>query len=151
MNSIFIDANIFLEVQLDQDRAEECKKLLKFLEDSEDVLWTNSFLLFSMLLTIQHKTGDLGKCKELVTIINSYKGIRIYNPGPSAVINALNLQEEYELDFDDALVLSSMDQLNISGIVTFDRDFEEIDRIDILSPQEALTQLIDKNKNVNEE
>lgn len=46
---IFIDANIFLEVQLSQDRAEECEKFLKTLEEGQTIAWINSFLLFSML------------------------------------------------------------------------------------------------------
>jgi predicted nucleic acid-binding protein len=142
METLFIDANIFLEVQLDQNRAEECKILLKHLEKSEDICWINSFLVFSMLLTIQHKTADLDKCKRFVTILNSYDGLNVLNPSFSTIFKALDIQKEYNLDFDDSLVVSSMDQLEISHIVTFDEDFHSIDRITVLSPQEALKHLV---------
>lgn len=144
MISLFIDANIFLEVQLEQDQSAECKELLKHLEKSEDIVWTNSFLVFSMLLTIQHKTADLDKCKQFITILNSYNALNVLNPGFSTIFKALDIQRQYNLDFDDSLVVSSMDQLKISQIVTYDKDFDIVDRIKVLNPKEALTLLKDK-------
>ncbi|MHA2091449.1 MAG: type II toxin-antitoxin system VapC family toxin [Candidatus Kariarchaeaceae archaeon] len=137
MVSVFIDANIFLEVQLEQEQSEGCKKLLKYLEKSDEIAWTNSFLVFSMLLTIQHKTADLEKCKRFITILNSYNGLHVFNPGFSTIFNALDIQKQYSLDFDDSLVVSSMDQLKISHIVTYDQDFDKIDRIIVLKPIKA--------------
>lgn len=147
MVSLFIDANIFLEVQLGQAESSQCKQFLEYLESNENEVWINSFLVFSMLLTIQHKTEDLEKCEQLLTILNSYKGLNVLNPSFSTIFNAIKFQTQYDLDFDDALVLSCMDHLEISQIVTFDSDFDEIDKIKVLSPKEALKLLQDKDKN----
>lgn len=138
MVSLFIDANIFLEVQLQQAETSQCEKLLEYVESKRSEVWINSFLVFSMLLTIQHKTGNLEKCEQLLSILNSYQGLNVFNPSFSTILNAIRFQSNFSLDFDDALVLSCMDQLKITHIVTFDSDFDEIDKIDVLNPKEAL-------------
>jgi len=48
----FIDANIFLEVMLEQKNSEKCIKFLKNLEIGKFQGYINDFLIFSICLTI---------------------------------------------------------------------------------------------------
>ena len=138
---IFIDANIFLEVELQQKQADECKELLTFLETSSACAWINSFLVFSMVLTIQHKTQSKDKARKFIEILSSYPGLTVYSPNLSTIHIAISEQEKNDLDFDDGLVIACMKELNIQGIVTFDSHFESVEGINILSPSKALSDL----------
>ena len=138
LNSIFVDACIFLEVQLDQQKVDECSDLLKYLEKPPLKAWTNSFLLYSMILTVLHKTNDIAKAKILIQAINSYKGLKIYHPSSDVCFSAILGIEKQNLDFDDSLVVSSMNKLGISNIVTFDKHFTGLTDINVLLPRVAL-------------
>ena len=143
---LFIDANIFLEVELRQSKADVCKELLTFLETSSPCAWINSFLIFSMVLTIQHKTQNLEKATKFIKILNSYSGLTVYPPNLSTIYNAISEQETHNLDFDDGLVIACMKELGIRDIVTFDNHFESIKGIEKLTPSNALTILKNLNK-----
>lgn len=138
---IFIDANIFLEVELLQNQADTCKDLLTFLETSSPCAWINSFLVFSMVLTIQHKTQNMDKTKKFIRILNSYSGLAVYSPNLSTIYNTISEQEKNNLDFDDGLVIACMKELGIQDIVTFDNHFDSIQGINKISPSKALKKL----------
>ena len=148
MKIIFIDANIFLEVELQQNQAEECKELLTFLETSSPCAWTNSFIVFSMVITIQHKTQNMDKSKKLIEILNSYTGLIVYSPNLTTIYEAISEQEKNNLDFDDGLVIACMKEISIQDIVTFDTHFEDIPGINKLSPSKALTELKNQNQKI---
>ena len=138
---IFIDANICLEVELKQKLAKECKELLTYLETASPCAWINSFLVFSIVLTIQHKTQNKDKTKKFIKILNSYPGLSIYSPTLSTVHDGISEQEKNDLDFDDGLVIACMNELGIKDIVTFDSHFESIEGVNKISPSNALKNL----------
>ena len=135
---IFIDANIFLEIELNQKRAGECKELLTYLETTSPCAWINSFLVFSIVLTIQHKTQNKEKTKKFIKILNSYPGLSIYSPSLSTIHDVISEQEKNELDFDDGLIIACMKELGIQYIVTFDNHFDSIEGVNKISPSNAL-------------
>lgn len=135
---IFIDANIFLEIELNQTQAGECKELLTYLETSSPCAWINSVLVFSIVLTIQHKTRNKEKTKKFIKILNSYPGLSIYSPTLSTIHDGISEQEKNELDFDDGLVIACMKELGIQYIVTFDNHFDSIEGVNKISPSNAL-------------
>ncbi len=142
---IFIDANIFLEIELNQQQAGECKELLTYLETASPCAWINSFLVFSIVLIIQHKTQNKEKTKKFIKILNSYTGLSIYSPTLSTVHDAISEQEKNDLDFDDGLVIACMKELGIQDIVTFDNHFDSIEGINKISPSNVLMDLKRKN------
>lgn len=135
---IFIDANIFLEVMLQQKNAEECKKLLQYVEKSPKCAWINIFHVFSMVLIVQHKTNQNSKSKKLIESLGSYEGLQIYVPTLKTILRSIDIQLELNLDFDDSLVIATMTDLEISNLVTFDKHFDEIKGIEVLNPLKAL-------------
>lgn len=135
---IFIDANIFLEVMLQQEKAEECKNLLQYVEKSPKCAWINIFHIFSMVLIVQHKTNQISKSRKLIESLGSYEGLQIYIPTLETIIRTIDIQIELNLDFDDGLVIATMTELNISNIVTFDKHFDNIKGVEVLTPVRAL-------------
>lgn len=141
MKYIFIDANIFLEVQLEQKNATDCTNLLLCLEKSPLRAWTNSFLVYSMLMTLLHKSKDVSRAKTFIQAINSYKGLRIFHPGSEVCFKAVLEIEKHGLDFDDSLVIACMKKLGITDIVTYDEHFKGLKDINVISPLIAIEKL----------
>ena len=141
MEYLFIDANIFLEVQLGQAHSPECEKLLLGLETPPVRAWTNLFLVFSMILIIQNKTRDIEKSALLFQAVNSYRGLSVFVPSPEVVTTTFKKQTQFHLDFDDALVLASMNHLKIKTLASFDKHFANIPDIEVLDPLAALKKM----------
>jgi len=138
---LFIDANIFLEVCLNQAKAPECQVLLTYLETANPCCFITSFHVFSIILVIQHKSQDLDAARKFIEAFQSYSGIEIYNPGFATMTTAINNQVQYHLDFDDGLVVASMQDLNITEIVSFDAHFDSVSPVSRIDPALALEKL----------
>lgn len=123
---------------LQQKKAEECKNLLQYIEKSSKCAWINIFHVFSMVLIVQHKTGQVSKPKKLIESLGSYEGLQIYMPTLDTMLRTIDIQVELSLDFDDGLVIATMADLKISNLVTFDKHFEKIKGIKVLNPLKAL-------------
>ena len=65
----------------------------------------------------------------------------MYNPGFATMTSAIDNQVQYNLDFDDGLVVASMQDLNITEIVSFDAHFDSISSISRIDPTLALEKL----------
>ncbi len=138
---IFVDANIFLEVMLNQIGASECQDLLKYLETARPCASISIFHVFAMILVIEHRTKDVLKAQTSTDAIYSYQGLTILPPSLLTLKKTFERQLQYKLDFDDAFVVASMEELNIQFLVTFDTHFDKVPSIKILTPQEALKML----------
>ncbi|NHI94349.1 MAG: PIN domain-containing protein [Candidatus Lokiarchaeota archaeon] len=130
----FIDANILLEVMLDQQNSVECIECLKNLEKGKFYGYINDFLLYSICLTIIYKTDDLDLVKKFLKIIKSFNNLVIYYPSISDLTQAISFMNTYKLDFDDSLVLSCMKSLKIKNIISFDKHFDNISQINRIEP-----------------
>ena len=138
---LFIDANIFLEVCLNQAKSLECQALLTYLETANPCCFITSFHIFSIILVIQHKSPDINVARKFIEAFQSYSGIDIYNPGFATMTTAINNQAQYNLDFDDGLVIASMQDLNITELVSFDTHFDSVSLISRIDPTLALEKL----------
>jgi len=130
----FIDANIFLEVMLNQKQSQDCIEFLKKLEKGKFNGMINDFLLYSICLTIIRETSDLNLVSKFLKVMNSYENLMIYHPSIPDLLRALSFMDEFQLDFDDSLVLSCMKILEIKKLVSFDRHFDKIPSIQRLKP-----------------
>ena len=130
----FIDANVFLEVMLEQENSLSCIKLLKNLEKGKLLGYTNDFLLYSICLTIINKMNVLDLVEKFLKTINSYNNLVIYYPSISDLLQAISFMSIYKLDFDDSLVLSCMKSLKIKKIISFDKHFDTISQISRIEP-----------------
>ena len=136
---VFIDSNIFLEIQLGQTNADKCELFLKNYEKNDHLGYINSFIFYSILLIIQHKTKDIEKSKNFVKIMNSFPGIKILHPTLDVIYSTHEIQSTFNLDFDDALVVASMRKLGIKNLVSYDHHFKKVNEINLLTPDKAIT------------
>jgi predicted nucleic acid-binding protein len=138
---LYIDANIFLELLLNQVAASDCERFLAFLETSIPCSIISSFHVFSIILVIQHKAKDIPLSKRFLESLQSYSGISIHHADISTMTAAVDLQAQYQLDFDDGLAIATMQEMNLTKIVSFDAHFDRVSSIKRISPVEALSEL----------
>jgi predicted nucleic acid-binding protein len=130
---LLIDTNVFLEIILDQEKAEQSKTLLENTKDHE--FFISDYSLHSIgLLLFRRKQHDIFK-KFLIDMISNagMKVIGLTAENMQAVVNAAH---EFNLDFDDAYQYT-VSQKNDLTIISFDSDFERTER-GRKSPQELI-------------
>ncbi len=135
---VLIDANIFLEVELAQEHAEACKRFLAKVKDGLVRAAITDFHVDSIALVME----NYGKgWKDLAIFLASlflYKGLVIYPIGMGGRLRATHLMRDYGLDFDDALALQAMKDLSIETLVSYDRDFDSVDWVKRVTPEELM-------------
>jgi predicted nucleic acid-binding protein len=132
----FLDANILLEVMLNQRRADECATFLQKLEKGPPLCYLSDFLLYSMLLTIL-RYESVKIARKFLSIISSYERILIYRPTLLDLETTLAKMPQLNLDFDDALVVTIMQQTGTDTVVSFDHHFDSIAQINRMEPKDA--------------
>jgi predicted nucleic acid-binding protein len=132
----FLDANILLEVMLSQKQADECVNFLQKLEKGPPICYLSDFLLYSMLLTILRYESPK-TAQKFLSIISSYKRLLIYRPTLLDLETTLTKMLQLNLDFDDALVVTIMQQTGTDMIVSFDHHFDSIPQITRMEPKDA--------------
>lgn len=123
---IFLDANIFLELVLEDKNAEKCENLIRKIKDQEIKVKTSDFIVYTCLLQIQQKLKSRKLMQEFILFINELKDLEIIRPSLIEIYDAIKISEEYKLDFDDSLVVSCMKNNNIKILTSFDKDFDKV-------------------------
>ena len=132
---VFIDANIFLEVFLEDAHAIHCEELLRQIGHRELSAKTSDFILYTCLLQLQHKAKSAEALKHFLLFINTLPGLEIIRPSLKEIYEAANITERYKLDFDDSLVVSCMISNNIKTLISFDKDFDKVNVITRTEPR----------------
>ena len=132
-------------MQLGGERARDCKKLIQYCLTNDVKMIISSFLLFSIILVVENKTGDLEKAKKTVKALASLTTLEVYHPSMFVAYHAIEIQQLHRLDFDDALVVSCMNHKKINHLVTQDKDFDRVTGINVLSPAKAYEMLISQD------
>jgi predicted nucleic acid-binding protein len=120
----FIDANIFLEVELQDKRKDECERLLERVAEGLEEGVISDFIMYSILLQLSSRS-TLSKAKDFLSFLEG-ANIEIIVPDMQTLHNALKIMKSYNLDFDDALVVSIMASNKINRLVSFDKDFDRV-------------------------
>ena len=131
---VFLDANIFLELILNDKKAENCAVLLNKIKDKEVIAKTSDFIIYTCMLQIQFKLKSVEKTQKFILFINQLKGLEILRPSLGDIFDATAISEKYKLDFDDSLVVSCMKSNNIQDLFSFDKDFNKVEIIKRLEP-----------------
>ncbi len=121
---LLIDTNIFLEIILEQEKAEEAKALLSKTEGHE--FFISDFSLHSIGLLLFHRKQH--------TIFQQFLKDMILNAG--TIITSLFIKDmeivitsaqKFGLDFDDAYQYVIAEKYGLT-IVSFDTDFDRTER-----------------------
>lgn len=131
---IFIDANIFLEVELGDERSPECKELFMKIYKGMKAI-TSDFVVYTCLLQLENKSS-VEKMQDFIVFLDNMEFIEIHSPTYRTIYNAFEIMKR-GLDFDDALVVSIMKSLGIEKLISFDGDFDKIKEIKRIEPKDA--------------
>ncbi len=123
---VFLDANIFLEIALNDKKSEDCKKLLDEVMRGKIKAYTSDFIVYSCLLQIQFKTKETKQMKNFILFINSIDNLTILRPSLFDMEKAVEYKEKWKLDFDDGLVVSCMVNNGIKTLISLDSDFNKV-------------------------
>ncbi len=132
----FIDSNIFLELELDEEHAEACGVLLRALRDGAMRGITTLFHIDSILIVMERYGRELRGLRLFLTSLLAYKGLRVIPLSLLDRIRAIEYMEHFGLDFDDALTYHTMRKLGIRKIISYDHDFDRITEIERIEPED---------------
>jgi predicted nucleic acid-binding protein len=119
-----LDSNIFLELLLDQDKADEVEKLLRSVQREE--LCISEFSLYSIgIVLFRRKLYEA--FVRLVDDLILTGGIRLLRLTPEDVRQLAEAARQFNLDFDDAYQYALAERYNLT-IVSFDSDFDRTER-----------------------
>jgi len=125
---MLIDANIFIEVLLEQEKAEKCKEILKKVASGQIKAVISLFTIDSIIIILERSKVGIEKIKLFINSLYNYNGLKIYAPTITDRIRAL----EYigaGLDYEDSLVLQCALSNNTNEILSMNKDFDKIRKI----------------------
>ncbi len=115
-----LETNIWLELLLNQEKADEVKGFLNHIKDSD--IYISSFSFYSICIFLSR----MNKFDTLISFVNdlSENNIEIINTNLLDIQSILEIEKSYNLDFDDALqyYLASSNKITLIG---YDKDFEK--------------------------
>lgn len=122
---VFIDANIFLELFLDNEYADQAQKFLEKVKNKDFIAYTSDFIIYTCLIQIQNRKKSITLMEEFILFINTLE-IEILHPSFSLMHEALGFMKKYSLDFDDALVVSCLYHYDMNILISYDTDFDKV-------------------------
>lgn len=128
-----IDANIFLEAQLDQGKSEVCREFLTGLRDGDIEGVITMFHADTVAIMMENK-GVQGKISGFMLSLYMYEGLEVFTLELSGKAEAM--MTDNGLSFDDSIAVQTMEELEIEKIVSYDDDFDGVKQR--LTPEEAL-------------
>lgn len=136
LTQLFIDANIFLEVELGDKRSGECRNFFSRIHGSQLHAITSDFIVYTCLLQLEHNSS-VERMRDFMVFLDNMESIEICSPDYRTVYNAFEVMKAYGVDFDDALVVSVMKSRGIAKLVSFDGDFDKVREIKRIEPKDA--------------
>lgn len=119
-----LDTNIFLEIILSQEKAEDAKNLL--LKSAEHEFFITDYSLHSMgLLLFRRKQHEAFRAFLDDILVNG--GIGLLSLMPDDMDSVISASQKFGLDFDDAYQYAVASRHDLA-LVSFDTDFQRTDR-----------------------
>src|SRR2546423_1145608 len=122
---IVIDANIFLEFLLKQERTAESVWLMKRVEEGEFDAYITSFSLHSIEVILDRRKDSV-LLEEFLDNVIQTQGLQIYQTEAIEEKDISALTRTLQLDFDDTLQYFVAKKLG-AQLVSFDHDFDSTD------------------------
>lgn len=133
-----VDANIILELELGQEKADICEKVLrKFcIGELEGVLV--DFAIDTIVIVMENYEKTWDDIRIFLSSLLGYRGLHIHISSLLDRIEATSHMKSHNLDFDDAMALQAMNKNGIKSIISYDKDFDRIPYIKRIQPEELL-------------
>jgi len=133
-----IDANIFLELQLDQKKADQCQVFLEAVQKGRIECFVTDLVLDSILSILEDKGKAPSGLQAFLTSISAFKGLRMYFLTILDRLEATKIMSTSGLDFEDSTLVRAARRLRAEGIVSFDGDFNRVEDLNRLEPSEIV-------------
>jgi predicted nucleic acid-binding protein len=121
---LLLDANIFLELILDQERSQEVRDLLRKSQIYD--FYMSDYALHSIGVLL-FRRGLHGFFREFVDDMMFHAGVKVARLSDRDMLRLIEVAQRFRLDFDDAYPYVVAEKYNLS-IVSFDGDFDRTDR-----------------------
>jgi predicted nucleic acid-binding protein len=122
--NLLVDTNIFLEVLLEQSRADETRDFLSQVSNHD--FFISDFLLHSIgLILLRRNKADAFR-KFLADMILG-AGTKVAFLKADEIARVIDLTATFSLDFDDAYQYATAEKYDLT-LVSFDRDFDKTTR-----------------------
>jgi predicted nucleic acid-binding protein len=129
-----IDANIFLEIELKQERLQNCEAYLRKVRDGEIGAITTSFIVDTVSILMDDTGCDPAEIRIFNLSLLKYKGLSVYDLTITDRVVATEHMKRFKLDFDDATAYAAMMSTGITEIVSMDKHFDKIPNIKRIEP-----------------
>ena len=121
---LLLDTNIFLEVILDQERANEARTLLSEIEGHEFFISDYSLHSIGLLLFRRGKHEVFRQClRDMILGV----GVAVIALSAQEMESLIEAAQKFNLDFDDAYQYAVAERYGLT-IVSFDSDFDRTER-----------------------
>ena len=120
---LLVDANVFLELFLGQERADECESFLHKVSVGELEAVVSKFTIYAIAALLNNSTLILAFLRN----VEGSLGLDVYETGVEEEMAAAMLMDKVKLDFDDAVQYYLAKKLGVEAIVSYDRHFDTVD------------------------
>ena len=121
---LLLDTNIFLEVILDQERADEARTLLSEIEGHEFFISDYSLHSIGLLL---FRRGKHEVFRQFLRDMILGVGVAVIALSAQEMESLIEAAQKFNLDFDDAYQYAVAERYGLT-IVSFDSDFDRTER-----------------------
>lgn len=116
-----LDTNVWLELLLDQDRAEDVQLFLEKI--SPERIFMTEFSLHSIGI-IMSRFDKMAEFELFVQEVLIDGGVSLISLRPEDVQYLVSTQQKFKLDYDDAYQYVGAERYSLT-IISFDRDFKK--------------------------
>ncbi|RLI27884.1 PIN domain nuclease, partial [Candidatus Bathyarchaeota archaeon] len=114
---LLIDTNVFLELMLGQERADECEKFLNKVSKGEIEGVITKFTVHAVEALLNHPDLILAFLRN----VQNSLGLIVYETSLEDEMAVSMLMDKVKLDFDDALQYYVAKKLGVDAIVSYDK------------------------------
>ena len=136
MTAYMVDANIFLEVELKQERGRFCKAFLNKLKRGEMEGLTTDVIIDTIAIIMEDYGKTWAEIRKFLLSLTRYTSLRIYSLSLADRIITTEFMKLYNLDFDDGTTCQAMRACDINQIVSYDNHFDSIPQVKRVTPEE---------------
>ncbi len=136
IETVFVDANIFLEVELSDERSAECRELFSKIHKSQLNALTSDFVVYTCLLQLERKSS-VERMQDFAVFLDNIN-IRVHPQDYQTIYSSFETMKRHGLDFDDALVISVMRSEGVEKLISFDKDFDKVKEIKRIEPRNVI-------------
>src|SRR3989344_915447 len=100
---MLIDANIFLELFLNQEKADSCQTILNKIFSGEEKAIVSTFTIDAIIITLESKRVNYEIISSIIKKIMKSQGLTIYKSTIKDRLKSFGLVKKYKLRNEDAI------------------------------------------------